>query len=149
MRIRPIHPRHDKAAWSACRRLHEICFPDFELIDPVELPVMWWGAYERGRMVGFCALWPSVRTPLTGYLARAAVDPDARGKGLQRRFIKIREKAAKAQGWLAMITDTAHDNIYSSNNMIRCGYLLYEPEVKWAQYDNAIYWRKYLERHAA
>jgi len=135
----------------AMRDLHTLAFPDYEMINFGLPDTYWWVVEHQTQVVGFAALWPSVRTPLTGYLARAAVHPIYRGRGLQRRLIGVRERKARKLGWLAMISDCRPDNTHSANNFIACGYRLYTPPVRWADelYPFPLYWRKYLERSAA
>jgi L-amino acid N-acyltransferase YncA len=68
---------------------------------------------------------------------------EARGHGLQRRLIKVREQQAKRNGWRACITYTAPDNFASANSLIKAGYRLYGPSEVWAM-PGALYWRKWL-----
>lgn len=144
--IRTIVPANDRRVRNAIERIHREAFPTYEMIR-LDLPTThWWIAEQDGRYVAFAALWPSIRSPFTGYLARAAVTAAHRGKGLQRRLIQVRERKAKALGWAAMITDCLPDNLHSANNFIACGYRLYKPEVSWAAYENPLYWRKFLDK---
>jgi len=147
--LRQLEPAGEPRTLSAMKRLHRLAFPDYDMINFTLPDTYWWAVEHQGQCVGFAALWPSVRTPLTGYLARAAVHPIYRGRGLQRRLIRVRERKARALGWLAMISDCHPDNLHSANNFIACGYRMYEPSVRWAEYESPLYWRKYLERNAA
>lgn len=104
----------------------------------------WWVAFGPNKAPGaFGGLWPSVRLPETGYLARGGVAPFARGQGLQRRLIRKREAKARKLGWLTCITDTVEGNIHSANNLIACGYRLYEPPVRYAS-AGSCYWKRHL-----
>jgi GNAT superfamily N-acetyltransferase len=51
----------------------------------------------------------------------------ARGQGLQRKLIKLREHWAKKNGFTRLIAVTDYSNIYSANNFIRNGWLLCKP----------------------
>jgi GNAT superfamily N-acetyltransferase len=147
--IRALAPKDEPRTLAAMKRLHLLAFPTYEMINFGLSGTYWWVVEHQTQCVGFAALWPSVRTPFTGYLARAAVHPIYRGRGLQRRLIRVRERKAKALGWAAMVTDCLPTNLHSANNFIACGYRLYKPEVSWAAYENPLYWRKYLDRNAA
>jgi GNAT superfamily N-acetyltransferase len=78
----------------------------------------------------------------TAYLSRAGVLPAWRGQGLQRRLIALRERLARRQGFVWMISDTT-DNVPSSNNLIKAGYKLIEPSAPWAN-SESLYWSKKL-----
>jgi len=67
----------------------------------------------------------------------------ARGQGLQRRLIRVRELAARKAGMLAIVTDTHRENHASSNSLMAMGYRLYTPHTKWA-FNDGLYWRKKL-----
>lgn len=102
----------------------------------------WWLAYDSDAPVAFAALVPAQGAPETGYLKRCGVLVSHRGLGLQRRLVRVREARARRLGWKRMVTDTT-DNICSTNNLIRCGYRLFTPEVKWA-WPESLYWEKQL-----
>ncbi len=120
--------------------MHKECFPQLPLYR--ELHGDWWIAYDP-EPVAFCGLHASVRTEGAGYLCRGGVLPKARGKGLQKRMIKLRERAAKAKGWTVLLSDTDPLNAYSMNNLINCGFRAFRPKVLWAtNHDVWCYWRK-------
>lgn len=106
----------------------------------------WWIAYEPGKdmkqLAGFCAVCPSAQFKDTAYLLRVGVMPAYRGKGLQKRFIRLRARWAREQGFSWLVTDTTN-NPASSNSLISEGFKLYEPTRPWS-FDNALYWRKKL-----
>lgn len=123
-------------------RLQRKTLPHDTPVHPGE--AYWWIAYdEAGDAAGYGALKNSVYWLETGFLARAGVLPWARGNGLQRRLIKVRERYARKLGWKFMLTDST-DNPPSSNNLIACGYKLYEPRFPWRASDKSLYWRKAL-----
>lgn len=103
-------------------------FPDDA--PPILVPSEWWALTDsRGRDVGFAG---AVRIMVDGnsvvYLQRAGVLPEAQGQGLQRRLIRARERWGRSLGVDAAYTYTHHDNIASANNLIRCGYRMFQPK---------------------
>lgn len=141
--ILPVVPKEDRRARLVIETMHDEAFPEYPMIETNV--GHWWIAYENQtqKPAAFAALWPSVRSPHTGYLARAAVAEGHRGRGLQRRLIRVREAKARKLGWLVTVTDTNRDNIPSANNMIRCGYMLFEPPEPWGN-PKSLYWRRVL-----
>jgi GNAT superfamily N-acetyltransferase len=104
----------------------------------------WWIAYtEEGKPVGFAGLVRSLSWYDCGYLCRAGVLYEFRGKGIQKRMVKVRIAKAKKLGWNWAITDTTA-NPPSSNSLINQGFKLYEPTKPWA-YKHSLYWRKRLD----
>lgn len=102
----------------------------------------WWIAYDGELPVGFAGIVQSHRWCDTGYFCRAGVIRSHRGKGLQKRLIRVREAKAKRLGWNWLISDT-YRNPPSANSLIRCGFQTFTPSCPWA-FDGAIYWRKKL-----
>lgn len=114
---------------------------------PLDVPIQtefghWWLVFHDGKPVAFAGLDPYTQTPNVGYLCRAGVLPAHRGHGLQRRLIRVRERKARVLGWRVLVTDTI-TNPHSANNLIACGFRLWEPPKPWAN-NGAIYWRKEL-----
>lgn len=125
--------------------LHDLCFMDAALRVKYDYGY-WWIAYYGKEVAGFAGLVPSTIGPGVGYLKRAGVLPEHRGRGLQRRLLKVRERRARELGWSQVITDTT-DNVPSANNLIRSGYKLFEPERASAQpwaWKHSLYWMKEL-----
>jgi GNAT superfamily N-acetyltransferase len=78
-------------------------------------------------------------------LVRAGVLPCARGKGLQKKLIAVRTRWGQRQGARAAITYTMPNNYRSSNNLIKCGFRLYNPEEGWVgELGEVLYWWKTL-----
>lgn len=102
----------------------------------------WWVAYDGDQPVAFAGLAPSKSTPGAGYLCRAGVLPSHRGQGLQRRLLEARERKARALSMPALVTDT-FDNPHSSNNLIKAGFRMYEPQAPYGRLGTC-YWRKPL-----
>lgn len=121
--------------------LQKECLPTDDPLDPSKGD--WWVAWEGQEPVAFACLKPTRGDPSTGYLARAGVVKAARGKGLQKRLIRVREARAKALGMQCVVTDTANFNVASSNSLIACGYRLYRPAYLWGFHDGN-YWKKEL-----
>jgi len=98
----------------------------------------WWVAYLGDRAVAFAGARVCKTDLKLVYLSRCGVLPAARGLGLQRRLIRCRIAWARRQaGRKAVITYTLAHNHHSSNNLIRCGFRLYDG--KWIAAD-ALYW---------
>jgi GNAT superfamily N-acetyltransferase len=102
----------------------------------------WWVATKDGRDIGFAGLVRSVSWTNCGYLCRAGVVASARGRGLQKKFIRVRIRQAKALGWDWLITDTT-DNPASANSLIATGFKLFQPTKPWG-FKHTLYWRRKL-----
>lgn len=104
----------------------------------------WWLAYYEDEPVAFAGLtlYDYIEQP-AAFLSRAGVLPKARGHGLQRRFIRAREKLAKKVGYHRIITYTSYESIISANNLIKCGYLLYTPKHDWG-IKHGLYFQKII-----
>jgi GNAT superfamily N-acetyltransferase len=120
--------------------LQKICLPYDQPIDTNF--GSWWIASEGGRDIGFAGLVRSVSWTDCGYLCRAGVVPVARGQGLQKQFIRVRIRQAKALGWRWVVTDTT-DNPASANSLIATGFKLFQPTKPWG-FKNTLYWRRKL-----
>lgn len=121
-------------------QLHDEIFGDSA--PPVETDYgFWWIVFDGKKPVGFAGIVPSTLAADVGYLKRAGVLPAYRGHGLQRRLLRVREAEAKRQGWSRVITDTFYGNIHSSNNLIKSGYVMFEPPLRWG-FKSGLYWTK-------
>ncbi len=101
----------------------------------------WFLAYYRTRLAGFCGIKYLVEGGVMyAYLARAGVRKGFRGKGLQKAMIDLRIEEAKRVGVKHAITYTSHDNVWSSNNLIKAGFRLYVPHTKYGV-PTALYWK--------
>lgn len=121
-------------------KLQKECLPYDKLYDVSQ--GAWWVAYKNDRPVGFAGIVRSSRWCDTGYLCRSGVIRSARGQGVQKRLIRVRQLYAKKMGWAWLITDTYH-NPPSSNSLISCGFKLFEPTLPWGA-KGTLYWRKHL-----
>jgi GNAT superfamily N-acetyltransferase len=130
-------------------RAFNALFPDaFLPLKPRHLDKtsFWWLVKVADRTVGFAGMVPFLPFPRVGYLKRAAVLPEYRGQGLQKRFMETREKAARDwTDWTHLVSECEFDNIASANNFIRAGFKLCEAERPWAE-TNSLYWIKPINR---
>ena len=125
--------------------LHRKCFTSGEYIPDFD-EGWWWLCYRDYDPVGFCGLEKTIDRVYgndLGYLCRSGVREDHRGKGLQLRMIRVRERKAREVGCTAMLTDT-NDNPKSGNTLIRAGYKLFVPTKPWAM-KTSLYWKKELQ----
>jgi GNAT superfamily N-acetyltransferase len=139
-----------KADWDdgdeeVCRELNAKCFTAGEHV-PVFSTGYWWVLYNDFDPVGFCGL--EIQTDIVygnklGYLCRAGVREDHRGRGLQLRMIRVRERKARELGCTEMLSDTC-DNPPSANSLIRAGYKMFVPTHPWALKDS-LYWKRSLQ----
>jgi GNAT superfamily N-acetyltransferase len=102
----------------------------------------WWILYCDNQPIGFCSLRKSSKWSDTGYLSRAGIFDQYRGKGLQKRLINVRVRLAKQLNLTWLISDTYY-NPASTNNLISCGFRMYIPSHKYAG-EGTCYWRKKL-----
>lgn len=128
-------------------RLDTACFPHDERIDPTE--GVWWVAYHYDTPVGFAGAkvlaqpLSNVRGVDTGkgvFLARCGIIPMYRGVSLQRRLIRVRLSWARAQRAKRAITYTAYDNVASTRNLQKEGFLYYLPVSNYSGMKDALYW---------
>ncbi len=115
-----------------------VCFPD-DRRPETGLYVRWWIAEINGIMAGYGAARVACTTPDSIYLSRAGVLPWARRRGLQRQLIRVREAWGRSRGYHWCVTDS--NGAASATNLIRSGYLPWEPDDIWGL-DEATYWWK-------
>lgn len=115
-----------------CRDLHKSIFPDDDFYDAPD--AVWWVAYDEQRVpVGFAAVRLLLETQRgAAFLARCGVARAARGNGLQKRFLRLRENYARRSGATWMTTYVDRFNAASGNNLFSSGYILYQPQEDWA-----------------
>ena len=100
---------------------------------------VWWVAYDGKTPVGYAGIkrWGSTMA----FLCRAGVLKEARGQGLHRRLLRVREAWAKRLGIKTLITYTAPFNLQAANNLIRAGFVLYKPEEEWGVEHALYFWK--------
>jgi GNAT superfamily N-acetyltransferase len=114
--------------------------PNFKgCADEFQFNREWWVMFDQGEIVAYCG---SIYSKGICIFNRAWVKKTHRGKGIQRRMIKTRLKAASTFCHIA-ITYTTLDNFPSANNLISCGFRLYLPEYSYGGHDK-LYYQKLL-----
>jgi len=141
MKINRVDVRNSRVQ-EELSELQRICLPNDIPYDTTT--GFWWTAADASAsLVGFAGLVFSSRWSDCGYLCRAGVVPGSRGQGLQKKFIRVRIRQAKAVSMKWLVTDT-HDNPASSNSLISCGFKLFDPSSPWGG-KGTLYWRLKLE----
>lgn len=125
----------------ALKELDKECFPADLPCDPSV--GTWWIMWDGKKVAGYASIKPSLGIPGAAYLSRAGVMPEYRGRGLQKRMIRVRLAYAKRNGFKEVVTDTSPGNVASSNSLIACGFKLFQPERLWS-FRYGLYWRKKL-----
>ena len=101
----------------------------------------WWIAWHKGTPVAYAGVMEHTKN--YAYLCRAGVVPEARGHGLQRKLIRKRVEYAKSLDYKGVVTYTIFHNNPSSNNLIKEGFLLFDPLDPWSVEDEPVlYWIK-------
>jgi predicted acetyltransferase len=121
--------------------LQKICLPYDKPYDTTA--GYWWIAIKNGVDIGFAGLVHSSRWTDCCNLIRAGVVPNMRGQGLQKKFIRVRIRQAKALKMNWIVTST-YDNPASANSLIACGFKMFDPSVPWMTAHTS-YWRLKLE----
>lgn len=105
---------------------------------------VWWIVLDGKKPVAYAGA-VFLKDKNRVYLCRAGVLPEYRGIGLQRQLIEKRIKWAKNTcGAASVVTYTDAENIYSSNNLIKCKFMLYIPDFPWGNSPEALYWVRKL-----
>lgn len=121
--------------------IHKLDRRFFPADDPVQLTgTTWWIVEDAQGVAGFAGMRP-LKGESTGFLSRVGVSPRLRGKGVQRRLIRLREAQARREGLRWIITYTAPDNWPSIANLLKSGYQVYDPAWRWVGSD-AVYFIK-------
>lgn len=121
--------------------LAKLCSPGDETFFPDTSRGDWWLAYATDVAIGFAGLRDSTVDAEAAFLCLAGVHPAFRGHGLQRRLINVRVRRARALGKLRATSWTATWNVHSANNLLRAGFALYTPTLKFDDTD-VNYWKK-------
>ena len=99
----------------------------------------WWVFLDnRGRIGAYCG---SIYSEGICIFIRAWVKKSYRGKGIQKKMISTRIKAAKNKECHIAITYTTKDNYPSVNNLIGKGFRYYFPEYAYGGKE-MLYWSK-------
>lgn len=123
--------------------LDQECFPSDH--RPVLENSLWWVVWRGREPVGYAGLrvCENAQNKGLGFLSRAGVLREHRGRGLQRRLIRAREAEARSLGLGELITYVALWNCPSLNSLVACGYRFYRPADKWGGKES-LYLRKRL-----
>ena len=140
MKIQRVNTRHP-AVQTRLSVLQKKCLPYDKPYDTNH--GYWWIATQDGVDCAFAGLVCSPWWSDCGYLIRCGVVPDMRGQGLQKKFIRVRIRQAKALKMNWVITST-FDNPASANSLIACGFKMFNPTKPWMA-KNTSYWRLKLE----
>ena len=89
----------------------------------------WWLVYAGKKPIGFAGIEYGSRD---AFLCRAGILKEHRGHGIQRKLIRYRENHAKKMNVKDIITYVHSQSTSSINNLIKSGYLAYDPENHWA-----------------
>ena len=129
----------DEADFELLEELNKLIFDD-ETFEPDFETGIWWIATHKDEAIGYAGLeqeWDY------GYLCRVGILPSFRGKGLQKKFIRVREREARKLKLTYLVTDTRPGNYPSMNSLICCGFKIFKPENPWS-FDDQLYWKKDL-----
>jgi GNAT superfamily N-acetyltransferase len=140
-RIREVDG-HDDDISDTLADLHRLTF-----FDGAPIPVFdqgnWWMVFHEGCAVAFAGVVSSTHAFNAGYFCRVGVLRKHWGHSLQLRLMRALEARVRQNGWCCILSDTT-DNLASANNLIRAGYLLYQPRCPWA-WPSTLYWRKMIK----
>ena len=116
--------------------MDSVCFEDDYPVTDWD-QCRWWIGIEDGKDACYCGI-----KDMGGfwYLNRAGVMPAFRGRKMQQKMLQKRLRAAGTQ---PVITDTVASNTASNNNLIRAGFLMFNPQAPWkTDHPACIYWLK-------
>jgi GNAT superfamily N-acetyltransferase len=130
------------ADYRAAAAMDLLLFPGDDPIDDPDSHI-WFVGFEAGKPVCYASL-KLLPNESSAFLSRCGVLRSHRGQGLQKRLLRARERAAKAEGCTGhLITYTVPENAPSINSLTSCGFKAYIPPYNWAG-DDVVYFRKKL-----
>lgn len=123
--------------------LDEICFPSDDRITTADS--LWWIVWHHEQPVAYAGLRLCREAQNLGlaFLCRVGVLPAHRGRGLQKRLIRARERAARQLAVTELVTYCVPWNSPSLNSLIATGYRFYRPGTKYGG-AGSVYLRKVL-----
>lgn len=131
-----------KIGFERASALNKLIFGQVFHEGPESGNVLWLATDPEGEAVGFASIRPTTDHPEAAFLSRAGVLSGHRRKGLHKRLLKVREHYAYGMPEFDYIwTYTKSWNLGSANNIIRAGYLLFNP---WWAEENSLYFKKEL-----
>lgn len=107
--------------------LHKDAFPGEDVRD-FSKDTAWIVLDGNKNIVGFCSVAPLIAGE--AFLSRSASFQS--GAGIHRASIRYRLRWLKRNGFKVAVTYTSVDNFKSISGLIRCGFLLYQPEWDYA-----------------
>lgn len=93
-------------------------------LSPFTKDKSWWVAIEDGKFAGFAGVVPNYAPDNAMFIGPCGILPEFRGRGLQRKFMRVRERYAAAKGCSRLVGAIERDNTFSGNNFIRSGFVL-------------------------
>lgn len=115
------------------RALHTLTFPSDE--QPTwKHSALAWITWDGPEPVAF--IYAEPMPDGSWYFSRVGVMPAARGKGLQRKLMRLMQKALSDK----VLVSTTYRNPASANNFVREQWMTYLPATPWGSPDT-IYWR--------
>ena len=132
----------EKEKFRSLRQMDLACFPG----DPKPRWTLnnWWVLWADGVEAGYGAMrFVEAYDGAAAYMTRVGILPRFRGRGLQKWLVRARVRYAKSVGVARVVTYTICENHPSSNNLIKCGFRVYQPKIQWAG-RNVIYWERKL-----
>lgn len=147
-RTRRVEPDDDDT-WSEVLALDGVLFRGCEWENPRTSVLFVTDAYTGPRTWQLAAYGSAVELSAkhgpdhvgTWFFDRAGVAVPWRGHRLQRRLIRRRLDAARAEHGVRAVTYTMPTLTRSANNLIACGFRLYRPRVLWYGAD-VLYWQR-------
>lgn len=103
---------------------------------------IYWIMREHGTNapIGFSGMRLLSGEPGCALRTRSGVLKAARGKGLQKRLIRVSQDYCSDNGIHTLLATTTGWNTWSSNNFIKCGFKLYDPQWHWMDV-GTLYWK--------
>lgn len=104
----------------------------------------WWIAFDEHKsIIGFAGMVPMHPFTSCWYLKRCYVIERARGHGLQRKFIKLREVKAAELGIRQLVVECPAGS-KSEENLVKAEYERVHPEQTWGA-PNSVYFSKRIK----
>ena len=133
-----LRPATTASHFSDIILLDRACFPEDTIIQPEK--GFYWLLWCEGKAIGYTGIVPAKRDVDTAVRTRSCILPGYRGKGLQRRLIRVTQRWARGIGLGMVLATTASWNDASANNFIRTGWRVYDPANRWME-KGTIYWK--------
>ena len=113
-------------------------FPECELRDFKD-NCTWWCIEFGNIVIAYCGV-TYLQNEDAVFFTRAWVHKTYRGRGIQKRMIRLRLKAAI--GFEKAVTYTTNTNVASANSLIKLGFKLYLPMYYYAGSDKIYFYKE-------